>query len=67
MFPWGEVHSSDNGTGILEMVIFPPEILFFAEYFFSFGAEAVVIQPEELREAVRRKLVRTLEEYNVPN
>ncbi|WP_020430186.1 WCX domain-containing protein [Paenibacillus riograndensis] len=49
------------------MVIFPPEILFFAEYFFSFGAEAVVIQPEELREAVRRKLVRTLEEYNVPN
>ncbi|MNK32195.1 HTH domain protein [compost metagenome] len=67
IFPWGEVHSSDNGTGILEMGIFPSEILFFAEYFFSFGAEAVVLQPKELREAVRRKLVRTLDEYNVPN
>ncbi|CAM3568543.1 YafY family protein [Paenibacillus lupini] len=66
IFPWGEVHSSDNGTGILEMGIFPSEILFFAEYFFSFGAEAVVLQPEELREAIRRKLVRTLEKYNVP-
>ncbi|MNX11597.1 HTH domain protein [compost metagenome] len=64
IFPWGEVHSSDNGTGILEMGIFPSEILFFAEYFFSFGAEAVVLQPKELREAVRRKLVRTLDEYN---
>nr|WP_272944749.1 WYL domain-containing protein [Gorillibacterium massiliense] len=67
IFPWGEVHRSENGTGILEMGIFPSEILFFADYLFSFGAEAVVLQPEELREAVRRKLVRTLEEYNVPN
>ncbi|MDU0204872.1 YafY family protein [Paenibacillus sp. PFR10] len=65
IFPWGEVHSSEKGTGILEMGIFPSEIRFFAEYFFSFGAEAVVLQPEELREVVRRKLVRTLEEYNV--
>ncbi|WP_446686410.1 hypothetical protein [Paenibacillus rhizosphaerae] len=48
------------------MGIFPSEIPFFAEYFFSFGAEAVVLQPEELREAVRRKLIRALEEYNVP-
>lgn len=67
IFPWGEVHRSDNGTGILEMAIFPSEIRFFAEYFYSFGAEAVVLQPEELREAVRRKLVRALEEYDAPN
>ncbi|WP_068613086.1 helix-turn-helix transcriptional regulator [Paenibacillus tuaregi] len=67
IFPWGEIHRSEDGTGILQLEIFPTEIRFFAEYFFSFGAEAVVIQPEELREAVRRKLVRALEEYNVPN
>ncbi|NBD23063.1 helix-turn-helix transcriptional regulator [Paenibacillus glycinis] len=67
IFPWGEVHHSNNGTGVLEMGIFPSEIIFFAEYFFSFGAEAVVLQPEELREAVRRKLVHALEEYNVLN
>ncbi|MFU1795028.1 helix-turn-helix transcriptional regulator [Paenibacillus azoreducens] len=67
IFPWGELHSSNDGTGILQMGIFPSEIRFFAEYFFSFGAEAVVLQPVELREAVRRKLVHALEEYNVPN
>ncbi|WP_325168653.1 helix-turn-helix transcriptional regulator [Paenibacillus sp. S28] len=66
IFPWGEVHRSNDGTGTLEMGIFPSEIPFFADYFFSFGAEAVVLQPEELREAVRTKLVRALEEYNVP-
>ena len=49
------------------MVVFPSEIRFFAEYFYSFGAEAVVLQPEELRQAVRRKLVRALEEYDAPN
>ncbi|WP_212953028.1 helix-turn-helix transcriptional regulator [Paenibacillus cookii] len=67
IFPWGEVYSSNDGTGILEMGILPSEIPFFAEYFFSFGTEAVVLQPEELREAVRRKLVRAIEAYNAPN
>ncbi|WP_280515241.1 hypothetical protein [Paenibacillus graminis] len=33
----------------------------------EFGSEAVLLQPEELREAVKRKLIRTLEEYNVPD
>lgn len=66
IFPWGEVHVSDNGIGILEMGILASEIPFFAEYFFSFGAEAVVLQPEELREAVRTKLVRALEAYDSP-
>ncbi|WP_091069900.1 YafY family protein [Paenibacillus sp. NFR01] len=66
IFPWGEVHVSDDGTGILEAGISISEIPFFSEYFFSFGAEAVVLQPEELREAVRMKLVHTLEQYNIP-
>lgn len=51
---------------MLEMGILASEIPFFAEYFFSFGAEAVVLQPEELKEAVRTKLVRTLEAYDSP-
>lgn len=67
IFPWGEVHRSNNGTDLLVMSILPSEIPFFAEYFYSFGTEAVVLQPIELREAVKRKLVRTLEAYNVPN
>lgn len=66
IFPWGEVHVSDNGIGILEVGILISEIPFLAEYFFSFGAEAVVLQPEELREAIKTKLVRTLEKYDTP-
>lgn len=66
IFPWGEVHVSDNGIGILEVAILVSEIPFFAEYFFSFGAEATVIQPKELKEAVRTKLIRTLEKYDTP-
>ncbi|GAA4849675.1 YafY family protein [Paenibacillus vulneris] len=64
IFPWGEVHVSDNGTGLLKAAILSSEIPFFSDYFFAFGTEAVVLQPEELREAVKRKLIRTLEEYN---
>lgn len=64
IFPWGEVHVSNNGAGILEGSILVSEIPFFAEYFFSFGAEAVVLQPEELRETVRTKLVRSLANYD---
>ncbi|MCZ8522757.1 MULTISPECIES: helix-turn-helix transcriptional regulator [Paenibacillus] len=67
IFPWGEVRVADDGTGILEAGISISELPFFSEYFYSFGAEAVVLQPEELREAVRRRLVHTLEKYNVPN
>lgn len=66
IFPWGEVQELDNGAGMLEVSILSSEIPFFAEYFFSFGAEAVVLQPAELKEAVRAKLVRTLEMYDVP-
>lgn len=64
LFPWGKVSISDDGIGMLEVGIFASEIPFFAEYFFSFGAEAIVLQPEELREAVRSELVRTLEKYD---
>ncbi|WP_433944757.1 helix-turn-helix transcriptional regulator [Paenibacillus sp. SN-8-1] len=67
IFPWGEVHHSNDGTGTLEMGITPSEIPFFAEYFFSFGAEAIVLKPGELREAVRKKLACALEEYNAPS
>lgn len=65
IFPWGEVYVSHDGTGILEAGISRSEIPFFSEYFFSFGAEAVVLHPEELREAIKKRLVSTLEEYNV--
>jgi predicted DNA-binding transcriptional regulator YafY len=67
VFPWGEVQVLGDGTGLLEVGIVASEIPFFAEYFFSFGTEAVVLQPEELREAVRTKLLRALEEYDIPN
>lgn len=66
IFPWGEVQELDNGAGMLEVSILSSEIPFFAEYFFSFGAEAVVLQPAELKEAVRAKLVHALEMYDVP-
>ncbi|WP_438433744.1 helix-turn-helix transcriptional regulator [Gorillibacterium sp. sgz500922] len=67
IFPWGEVQLTPNGTGMLEMEIPSAEIPFFADYFYSFGAEALVLQPEALREAVRSKLGRTLEAYNLPD
>jgi predicted DNA-binding transcriptional regulator YafY len=64
-FPWGNICVSDDGTGVLEGRMLTSEVPFFAEYFFAFGAEAIVLQPVELREAVREKLVRTLEAYYV--
>ncbi|WP_328702699.1 helix-turn-helix transcriptional regulator [Alicyclobacillus suci] len=67
LFPWGKLSVSDAGIGILKARMLASEIPFFAEYFFSFGAEAVVLQPKELKDAVKSKLINTLAAYDNPN
>ncbi|WP_067621512.1 helix-turn-helix transcriptional regulator [Alicyclobacillus acidiphilus] len=67
LFPWGKIRVSDAGTGVLEAGIRASEIPFFAEYFFSFGAEAIVLEPNDLKEAVRAKLIHALKEYDLSN
>lgn len=53
-----ELHILDDGTGILAIKINEKDIAFYAHYFLGFGADAVVVAPERLREAIRVELER---------
>jgi len=63
LFPWQKVQCPENGTDFFEATVPVSELSFVADYFFSYGAEAVVLEPEDLRKEVKDKLARALQEY----
>ncbi|MEC1534124.1 helix-turn-helix transcriptional regulator [Bacillus haynesii] len=62
-WPHLELHVREDGSGVLKGEIAPKDIDFFADYFISFGREAVIQKPSELIERMRRTLSDMLKQY----
>jgi predicted DNA-binding transcriptional regulator YafY len=63
LFPLPEVMLQPDGSGVLEGMVPEQELAFFANYFFSFGKDAVVRAPEELVHAVKGMFSEALSAY----
>jgi predicted DNA-binding transcriptional regulator YafY len=53
----------EDGSGAIDAVVPRSEIPFFADFFIALGNEAVLQEPDELKEAIRRKLSALLDRY----
>jgi predicted DNA-binding transcriptional regulator YafY len=56
-----QVHA--DGSGTIDRDVSRGDIPFYTDFFIGLGEEAVLLEPEELREAIRRKLAEMLERY----
>jgi len=54
----------ENGGGMIDTVVPRSEISFFADFFIALGNEAEVCEPEELKDAIRSKLLALLARYS---
>jgi predicted DNA-binding transcriptional regulator YafY len=53
----------EDGGGTIDAVVPRSEIPFFAEFFIALGNEVILKEPDELKDAIRRKLVELMDRY----
>ncbi|WP_284639782.1 helix-turn-helix transcriptional regulator [Paenibacillus silviterrae] len=59
-----ELQVNDDGTGILRLHIREDDFGYYTQYFLSMGADAVIREPQELREQLRQAAVKLFEAYH---
>lgn len=65
LFPIPQLDIAEDGSGVLSGTVPEQEIPFFAGYFYTLGADAVVLKPKALADAVRTKLTEALAQYEL--
>lgn len=53
----------EDGSGAIDMDVSRGELSFYAEFFIGLGDDAVLEEPEELKDAIRRRLTELLARY----
>ncbi|MED1796263.1 YafY family protein [Brevibacillus nitrificans] len=59
--PMLQVHA--DGSGTIDRDVSQGDIPFYTDFFIGLGEEAILLEPKELRVAIRRKLAEMLERY----
>ncbi|MNS65922.1 HTH domain protein [compost metagenome] len=59
------MHVREDGSGTIDRDVSRDDIPFYAEFFIGLGDEAVLEEPAELREAIRRRLSEMLLRYSL--
>ncbi|MNX23265.1 HTH domain protein [compost metagenome] len=59
------MHVREDGSGVIDRDVSRDDIPFYAEFFIGLGDEAVLEEPAELREAIRRRLSEMLLRYSL--
>ncbi|PUA38161.1 transcriptional regulator [Paenibacillus elgii] len=60
---WLSLQLNDDGSGFIDKVVSRAHLSFYAEFFIGLGDEVILDEPEELKEAIRKKLSGLLSRY----
>ncbi|MGF7029187.1 putative DNA-binding transcriptional regulator YafY [Paenibacillus mucilaginosus] len=57
------LHEREDGTGVIDTDVNRGDIPFYTDFFISLGDEVKLIEPAELKESIRRRLIGLLKKY----
>lgn len=60
---WLSLQLNADGSGFIDKVVSRAHLSFYAEFFIGLGDEVILEEPEELREAIRKRLAELLSRY----